>query len=142
MRIFYRQGTYHVIQEAVRHNALFLEDRDRQYFLKLLSRTAQKYQMTLLCYCFLDECIHLLVQLRSRSKFQPLAYLFRQYSLYYNKQYHRHGALYKNRYQTYLSTESKRPFMIVFLKTNRVESCQYGVHGQQHVRNVVKTAWA
>ena len=54
-------GIYHVIIRGIGKQILFEEDQDRQYFLNLLKKYKSEQQISLYCYCLMENHVHLLV---------------------------------------------------------------------------------
>ena len=54
---------YHVMNRGQNRATIFADDNDRHYFLGLLARYRQRFDVHLYHYCLLDNHFHLLLQL-------------------------------------------------------------------------------
>ncbi len=55
-------GVYHVTSRGIRKLPIFHDDRDREYFLKLLADVAQRYGWIVHAYCLMGNHYHLVVE--------------------------------------------------------------------------------
>ena len=63
---------YHVLNRGHAREAIFHDDTDRQYFLTLLARYRQRFQLALFHYCLMDHHFHLVVQLPDARRLSAL----------------------------------------------------------------------
>lgn len=75
-------GYYHVILRGCGKRILFETDSDRRYFLSLLERYGEKYELKYLAWCLMDNHVHLLLkdekQALSRAM-HDIAFVFAQH---------------------------------------------------------------
>lgn len=108
---------YHIYNRGVAKNHIFLEQKDKDYFLYLIDRylnpdsieqnsKQQNYlkfdnDLELLCYCLMDNHFHLLFWQHEdpRAISKLMKSLCTAYTMYFNKKYERVGHLFQSRYK-------------------------------------------
>jgi putative transposase len=108
---------YHVYNRGVAKQVVFHDAEDKKHFLKIIGRHLdpentdvrydgapyEKYedQLELLCYCLMGNHFHLLLYMKNGEtavkKFMHS--LSTSYTMYYNKKYHRVGALFQGTFK-------------------------------------------
>ncbi|EEG77668.1 transposase [Dethiobacter alkaliphilus] len=106
-------GLYHIILRGVNREAVFIDDEDRRQFLKILKYIEKVSGCEILCYCLMDNHIHILLKVND----EPLATIIKRicgsYVLYFNKRHGRIGHLFQERFRSE-PVESNRYFLTVF----------------------------
>lgn len=114
IRIDEPDSYYHVYARGVNKEAIFLDDRDKNYFISLIdrylsSKQQENYgrlypnysnQIELLVYCLMDNHFHMLIyqnETANMSKF--MSSLMTSYSRYFNLRHKRTGALFETRFR-------------------------------------------
>jgi len=106
---------YHVYARGHGKQKIFRDDEDYEYFLSLFARhlsnepavnaSARTYahlqdDISLLCYCLMDNHFHLLLyQRQGGAMSQLMRGIMTSYSMYFNKKYGLSGALFESRYK-------------------------------------------
>lgn len=114
LRIQYPGAIYHVMTLGNDRKSIFLDERDRRFFLHSLAAILDEYNAVLYAYCLMSTHYHLLVETRDPN----LAMLMRQvngiYSRWFNHRHVQVGHVFKGRYvsrlverQTYLLEVSR-----------------------------------
>ena len=93
-------GIYHVIIRGIGKQILFEEDQDRQYFLNLLKKYKSEQQISLYCYCLMENHVHLLVHDKEDCLDMFMKKVEGSYAFYYNQKYERSGSLFQGRYKS------------------------------------------
>ena len=57
-RIVISEQPHHIVQRGVRSMTVFTSDADREYYLKLLKQNSDKYGLTFLAYCLMNNHMH------------------------------------------------------------------------------------
>lgn len=92
---------YHVINRGHNREIVFRDDQDRQYFLGLLQRYRQAFDVRLYHYCLMSNHFHLLWQLADPRRLSALmAGLLRAYVHYYHRRYGFVGHLWQGRFKS------------------------------------------
>ena len=104
---------YHVMIRGVGQQALFLDSRDCERFLKYLKEVKETSPFILYGYCLMKNHVHLLI----RETVSPLAYFMKRislkYALYFNRKYQRIGHVFQDRYKSE-NVEDDRYFLTVY----------------------------
>lgn len=90
---------HHITQRGTNRSEIFLDEKDRTFFLSILNQHAEKTGARVWAYCLMSNHFHLLlepVDVEGLGKFLHGA-TFR-YAQYFNGKYGRTGRLWENRY--------------------------------------------
>jgi len=92
---------HHVIQRGNNKEKVFFDSKDREQYLSLLKRYADKWGSPILAYCLMSNHVHLL----TRPKEEESLYKMMQgvtlcYTQYINRKYKRTGRLWESRYHS------------------------------------------
>lgn len=93
-------GIYHVIIRGIGKQILFEDEKDRAVFLALLRKYRSEQQISVYCYCLMDNHVHLLLydSVSRLDVFMKKTEV--SYAVYYNSRYDRSGSLFQNRYKS------------------------------------------
>ncbi len=91
-------GYMHLIIRGIGKQALFEDREDYQLYLKHLRRISTEEGIPLLCYCLMENHVHLLVYNSSGNVSQMMNRLGTTYAKYFNRKYDRVGHLFQNRF--------------------------------------------
>src|SRR3990172_8539614 len=97
-RVEFPGAFYHVISRGNQRQAIFHDDRDRQYYLERLEHYRQRYGFTLYAYVLMPNHVHLLVETGPTPLSKILQGLQFPYPRYFNRRYHKEGHLFQGRY--------------------------------------------
>ncbi|MEW6585020.1 MAG: transposase [Nitrospirota bacterium] len=61
LRVEYEGAFYHILSRGNRAEFIFAEDKDKEYFLRILQRVVEKYGIELYAYCIMGNHYHLLM---------------------------------------------------------------------------------
>jgi REP element-mobilizing transposase RayT len=61
-RIRSQTGIYHVVLKGIDDRNIFLENEDRDKFIRQLLKAREKGNFSLLAYCLMDNHVHLLIE--------------------------------------------------------------------------------
>lgn len=95
-----RTKIYHIMLRGIERSDIFIDNRDRQYFLELLHKKKKEYGFLLIAYCLMDNHIHLVVQEADADISKIMQSINVSYALYYNKKYDRIGYVFQNRFKS------------------------------------------
>lgn len=90
--------TYHIIARGVNKQDIFLDDYDRNVFLKYLKETKEKFYFEIYAYCLMDNHIHIILKDPKDNLSKIMQCIGIRYSRYFNKKYERVGHLFQNRF--------------------------------------------
>lgn len=90
---------YHIFNRGVNKQDIFWDDRDRQLFLRILSRAKGIYGIKLFAFCLMSNHYHLFLWTQESNLHRAMQLLQSQYVQYINLRYDRVGHLFQGRYQ-------------------------------------------
>jgi len=102
LRIQIENGLYHVTSRGNEKAHIFLEDIDRNVFLKYLSSVVERYTWIIYAYCLMGNHYHLLVRTPKANISQGMRQLNGVYAQYFNKHHGRVGHLFQGRFKIVL----------------------------------------
>ncbi len=85
MRVQYAGAIYHVMSRGDRREDVFLDDVDRQDFLKTLAETCQKTGFQVHAYCLMPNHFHLVVETPEANLVAGMAWLLSTYTIRLNQ---------------------------------------------------------
>jgi len=90
---------HHVTQRGNNREAVFFDDDDREFYLKILGKYSSQYNFDIWAYCLMVNHVHLLaVPKREDSLAKGLGSTNLVYTQYVNRRYGRSGRLWQNRF--------------------------------------------
>lgn len=99
LRIEYPGALYHVTSRGNGGSKIFRSDRDRNYFLKLLSSTIERYRWLCHGYCLMDNHYHLLIETPEGNLSRGMRHLNGVYTQKWNWKYKKTGHIFQGRYK-------------------------------------------
>ncbi|HVV00860.1 MAG TPA: transposase [Verrucomicrobiae bacterium] len=99
LRIEYPRAIYHVMSRGDRKKDIYLDNVDRQDFLKTLAETCQKTGFEIHAYCLMRNHFHLIIETPNANLVAGMRWLL---STYTNRLNHRHklfGRVFSGRYK-------------------------------------------
>lgn len=105
-------GYYHIILRGVNKQAIFCDDMDRRYFLKVLRKAREEENATIAAYCLMTNHVHILMktggELGAFVKSMAASYVY-----YFNRKNGRTGHLFQERFKSE-PVDSEAYFVTVF----------------------------
>ena len=90
----------HVIQRGNARRAVFLDDADREAYLRWLAEVVREYRLELLAYVLMENHVHLLVIPPAEGVLgRALQSLGRRYVRYFNDRHEHAGTIWEGRYR-------------------------------------------
>lgn len=109
LREWYPNTCYHITSRGNRRSDIFKDEADFGVYLEIVYLAMQSFQerlYELICYCLMDNHVHLLIQ----TSTQPLGPLMKKinmnYAIYFNKKYNYVGYLHQDRFHADLIENS------------------------------------
>ena len=99
MRVQYAGAIYHVMSRGDRRENVFLDDVDRQDFLKTLAETCQKTGFQVHAYCLMPNHFHLVVETPDANLVAGMAWLLSTYTIRLNQRHKLSGHVFGGRYK-------------------------------------------
>jgi REP element-mobilizing transposase RayT len=97
-RIEVPNGYYHLGARGNNKRPIFLDDRDRAHFLRLLRRTSRRYGWSFWAYCLMRNHYHLVVQIAADGLSHAMCELNTGYAVAFNRRHGRINHLFGRRY--------------------------------------------
>lgn len=98
--VFVPEGCYHVYNRGSEKRSIFQSDHDYKKFLHRTKENAQKFSITILCYCLMHNHFHFLLQ---QTTDMPITAFMNAVQLghakFFNTKYERVGPLYQSRFK-------------------------------------------
>jgi REP element-mobilizing transposase RayT len=104
MRVQYPGAMYHVMSRGDRKRAIYLDDVDRQDFLKTLAEACQKTGFEVHAYCLMRNHFHLVVETPNANLVAGMRWLLSSYTVRLNHRHELFGHVFSGRYKA-LSVE-------------------------------------
>jgi len=98
---------HHVIVRGIERRSIFLNDRDRDFFVERLSTLLQGTQTDCLAWSLMTNHFHLLLRPRDTSLSDFMRRLLTSYAVTFNLRHNRSGHLFQNRYKSLLCDEER-----------------------------------
>jgi putative transposase len=95
-------GLYHVTGKATGWEFLFLNDRERGFFLRLLEGVVRRLQWRCRAYCLMGTHYHLMIETPEANLHRGMQRLNGLYAQWFNHQHERAGHLFTDRYYSVL----------------------------------------
>jgi putative transposase len=97
-RLQFPGGLYHVNTRGNRRCAIYLDDDDRTYFLRLLAKVVVRAKWTCHAYCLMTNHYHLLVETHEATISDGMEILNGQFARGFNAKYGLRGHLFEERF--------------------------------------------
>ena len=99
-RVMSESGYYHICVKSAGQIALFEDDGDRRYFLRLLKEASEKHGATIIAWVLMSDHVHLIAEFYpDTTAITPfMYYLDKRYAVYFNRKTGRSGGLQKAAY--------------------------------------------
>jgi len=99
---------HHLVQRGNNRREVFSDHADRQYYLALLKRYAQKQAVSILAYCLMSNHVHLLVRPGPSSNLPKMMQgIALCYTQAFNRKYGQTGRLWESRYYSSVVEEER-----------------------------------
>ncbi len=99
LRVEYAGAIYHVMSRGNRRDDIFLDDVDRQDFLKTLGEVCRKTGWQVQAWCLMRNHFHLVLETPSANLVSGMRWLLSTYSNRFNHRRKKAGHLFSGRYQ-------------------------------------------
>ncbi len=102
LRIEYIGALYHVTSRGNAKGSIFIDDGDRDKFLKILSSVVKKHEWLCHGYCLMDNHYHLLIETPKANLSKGMRQLNGVYTQTFNRIHDRVGHIFQGRYKAIL----------------------------------------
>ncbi len=102
LRLEYPGAVYHVTSRGNQGNAIFLNDGQREEFLKIIADTGRRYNWICHAYCLMDNHYHLILETPDGNLSKAMRQVNAVYTQYFNRDQRTGGHLFQGRYKAIL----------------------------------------
>jgi REP element-mobilizing transposase RayT len=104
----YPGAIYHVMSRGDRREEIFLDEVDRQDFLKTLAEACQKTGWQVPAYCLMRNHFHLVVETPNANLIAGMRWLLSAYTIGLNHRHQLSGHVFSGRYKAFVREELRR----------------------------------
>ena len=94
------EAIYHIMCRSESEFLLFRDNADKDCYLELLKKNADKYKCSVYAYCLMDNHVHIHLDPKGYDISKFMHSINTSYVQYYNKKYKRHGHVFQERFQS------------------------------------------
>ena len=105
LRIEYPGARYHLVSRGDRREPIFVDDRDRELFLRTLGETCAKTGWQVHAYCLMGNHFHVVVETPQPNLVTGMRWLLGTYTQRFNRRHRDWGHLFGGRYKAQLIDE-------------------------------------
>lgn len=102
LRVQYSGAIYHAMSRGDRREDIFLDDVDRQDFLKTLAEACQKTGWQVHAYCLMRNHFHLVVETPNANLVEGMRWMLSAYTIRLNHRHKLFGHVFSGRYKALL----------------------------------------
>jgi len=97
-RIEHEGAVYHVTARGNERRAIFIDDADRERFLRVLGESVKRFEVRLYLFCLMGNHVHLVLETPRANLSQFMHRVETAYTVYFNRRHERCGHLLQGRY--------------------------------------------
>jgi putative transposase len=106
-------GIYHVIARGNNKEFIFIDDKDKGYFVSKLKKTSKAMGCKVYGYVLMDNHYHIIMQTMDKKLQEIMHKLNNTYSKYFNLKYKRVGHVFQGRYKSSIIQDEKYMFNVL-----------------------------
>lgn len=114
----------HVMVQGINKETIFLTEREKLEYIKLLNQYKKDYHITIIAYCVMSNHVHILIHTKdidNLTKYMHKANT--SYGIYFNKNRKRVGYVYRDRFKTQVINDEKHLYnCIIYIHNNPVKA--------------------
>jgi len=137
LRIEYAGALYHVTSRGDGREDIYLDDEDRELFLRVLGEVCDLFNWSVHAWCLMTNHYHLLVETPDSNLSKGMRYLNGVYTQRFNRKHSRVGHVFQGRYKAILVEkdaylqELSRYIILNPVRAGMVESAEQWEWGKQ-----------
>lgn len=113
LRINLPKTIYHVFSRGNNKNAIFVDDKDYNVFLKQLFEVKSEKDFLLYAYCLMPNHFHLMIETVQEPLSEIMQKLLTLYGIYFNLTYDRSGHVFQGRYKAIICQKEEYLFKLL-----------------------------
>ena len=106
-------GWFHVMNRGARHQDIFLDDDDRQFFVSLLSGLQRRFEVRVVSYCLMSNHYHLALRCPEPGLSSAMQWLGSRYTRRFNGKHHLDGPMCRARFHSVEITDDAQLLTVV-----------------------------
>lgn len=106
-RVHFDGAIYHVYSKGVNGQHIFIDDQDRETFLRILKKNIAAASAELLAYCLMGNHYHLAVKVGSIPLWKLMHRTLSSYALIFNRRHERTGHLFQARFEARICLDER-----------------------------------
>lgn len=91
---------YHITARGNEKKDIFLDDEDKNKFIRIITNKKKKNEYTLFAYCLMSNHLHLLLKEEEDNISRVMRRINTAYAYYFNKKYNRVGHVFQDRFKS------------------------------------------
>jgi putative transposase len=116
---------HHVMARGIERRPIFIDDRDRDEFVRRLSDLALEGKLIIYAWSLMPNHFHLLVRTGKISLSRSMRSLLTGYAGYFNRRHRRHGHVFQNRFKSIICEEE--PYFLELVRYLHLNPLRAGV---------------
>ena len=141
IRIEYPGAYYHVLARGNRREAIFQDDVDRRYFLKVLSEVCGKCGWRIHAWVLMDNHYHILVETPEANLVEGMKWVQNTYTRRFNVRHGVWGRVFGDRYKSVL-VEGAGNYYETLLDYIHLNPARAGVVSPERGQSIMDYAWS
>lgn len=113
-RIHFDGALFHAMSRGNGGQNIFLNDEDRQSFLRILRETKGRYPFKIYAYCLMPNHFHLLIRVGKFDLPLIMQTILTRYATHFNIERRRKGHLFQSRYKAILCSDD--PYLLTLIR--------------------------
>lgn len=99
LRIEFENAVYHITSRGNRRDSIFVDDKDRESFLKIVALGFERFDAVALAYCLMGNHYHFVVQTRRANLSQLMRHINATYCQAFNRRHGLSGHVFQGRFK-------------------------------------------
>lgn len=122
--VFKGEKLFHVMVQGINKEKIFIEEREKFEYIKLLNKYQGEYQIKVISYCIMDNHVHMLINVEDIENLTKYMHkLDTSYAIYYNKSNQRVGYVYRGRFKSEIIKDERHLYnCILYIHNNPVKA--------------------
>lgn len=116
---------HHVMARGIEQRPIFIDDRDRDEFVRRLSDLALEGKLIVYAWSLMPNHFHLLVRTGKISLSRSMRSLLTGYAGYFNRRHRRHGHVFQNRFKSIICEEE--PYFLELVRYLHLNPLRAGI---------------
>lgn len=114
----------HVMVQGINKERIFLTEREKLEYVKLLNTYKDEYAIKIIAYCVMNNHVHILINTDNIENLTKYMHnVNTSYGIYYNKNNKRVGYVYRDRFKTQVINNEKHLYnCIIYIHNNPVKA--------------------